>query len=126
MTHIRTFQALVIISIVIYLGWFALPYIPVDYPPATAQLLRFSGYGASQLIQHPLFYYFVLFAKLAAAIGLFFFLSWGRWLFLGALVISLAVIPFGGVSVSPPFDSFIGALNGLTDGAIIALSFSSL
>lgn len=97
----------------------------MDYPPATAQLLRFSGYGAAHFIQHPLFYYFVLVTKLAAAIGLFFFLSWGRWLFLGALAISLVVIPFGGVSVSPPFDSFIGAINGLTDGAIIALSFSS-
>ncbi len=125
MTTVRTFQVLVVASLVLHMVWFSFPYMPIEHSSEVAKLVSFSGYGASSFLQHPLFYFSVLVAKLFAAIGLFFFLSWGRWLFVGILALSLGATPFGGVSVIPPMDGFVGALSALTDGAITALAFSA-
>lgn len=53
------------------------------------------------------------------------FLSWGRWVLVGLLLVSLAQLPFNGIAVGLPHENVIGALTGLIDGAILALAFAS-
>jgi len=125
MPRIRTFQFLVVISAVFYLAWFLLPYTHRNFPPHIQDLLDWGGYGSIAFTQHPLFYFSIGAAKLISTLGLFLFLSWGRWLLLAAVAISVAMVPFSGMAVAPPLDSFWGSLAGLTDGAILALAFFS-
>lgn len=125
MSRIRIFQFLVIISAIFYLAWYLLPYTPRNLPPHIRDLLDWGGYGSIAFTQHPLFYFSMGAAKLVSTFGLFLFLYWGRWLFFAMVAISLAMVPFSGMAVAPPLDSFVGSLAALTDGAILALAFFS-
>ena len=125
MARIRTFQALVIVSAIFYLAWFSLPYVPMGYAPKIQTLLSYNSYGASSFVQSPLFYLAIGIGKLVATLGLLLFLSWGRWLLVAVVTTSVASVPFSGITISAPLDTFIGSLTVFTDGAIIALSFSS-
>ncbi|MCA2937206.1 MAG: hypothetical protein IM445_21640 [Microcystis sp. M015S1] len=124
MSYIRVFQALVLVSALSYLLWVLLPNFPIAYSADVYDLLALHGTGA-HYEWHPIIDLLFAFCKLAVSIGLFFFLSWARWLMILMVVTSVLAIPFLGVSVIPPLDSFIGAINGLVDGAIIGLFFSS-
>ncbi len=124
MSHIRVFQFLVIVSTICYFSWIVLPYLPIVYSSDVYDLLELNGTG-SEFSWHPIVDLIFSFCKLAVCIGLFFFLSWARWLMVALVAISLLMIPFWGLSITPPLDSFIGAVNGLVDGAIIGLFFSS-
>ena len=77
------------------------------------------------MLQHPFIYVAMGVAKLTAAIGMLLFLSWGRWVLLGLLAVSLAQLPFNGIGVGLPHENLIGALTGLVDGAVLALAFAS-
>ncbi|MEW6415171.1 MAG: hypothetical protein AB1482_07940 [Pseudomonadota bacterium] len=125
MSRIRIFQFLVIISAVFYLAWYLLPYMQRNFPPHIQDLLDWGGYGSIAFTQHPLFYLSIGAAKLVSTLGLFLFLSWGRWLLLAVVAISIAMVPFSGMAVAPPLDSFVGSLVALTDGAILGLAFFS-
>lgn len=125
MSRIRFFQTLVIVSAFLYLAWFFIPYLPRSHSREVWRALNMSGHGASSVIQHPAFYLAIGAAKLVATLGLLLFLSWSRWLLVVVLVISIFSIPFAGLTVAPALDSFVGALTGLADGAILALAFSS-
>ena len=57
--------------------------------------------------------------------GLLFFAPWSRWLFLAVIVVSLASVPFRGITVAAPLDTLIGSLAGLVDGLVLALAFVS-
>lgn len=125
MSRIRVFQFLVIISAVFYLAWYLLPYTQRSFPPHIQDLLDWGGYGSIALTQHPLFYLSIGAAKLLSTLGLFLLHSWGRWLLLTTVAISIIMIPFSGMAVAPPLDGFVGSLVALTDGAILALAFFS-
>lgn len=125
MSRVRIFQFLVIISGVLYIAWYLLPYTQKNFPPNIQDLLDWGGYGSIALTQHPLFYFSMGTAKLISTLGLFLFLSWGRWLLLAVVTISIALVPFSGMAVASPLDSFVGSLAALTDGAILALAFFS-
>lgn len=77
------------------------------------------------MLQHSFVYVAMGVAKVIAAIGMVLFLSWGRWVLVGLLVVSLAQLPFNGIGVGLPYENFIGALTGLVDGAVLALAFAS-
>lgn len=89
------------------------------------EALRWSGYGGTPVLQNSLVYFGLAAAKLVAAVGLFFFLSWGRWVLAGLLLVSLVQVPFNGVAVGLPHENLVGALTGLVDGAVLALAFAS-
>jgi hypothetical protein len=125
MTRIRAFQILVVASALLYLAWMLLPHSPQAYSHDVQQILAWSSYGSAQWYTDPRFYISIGVGKIVSSIGLFLFLSWGRWLLLAVVVISMAAVPFAGVSVSMPFDSIIGGFLSLSDGAILALAFFS-
>ncbi len=125
MTRIRIFQLLVVVSLICYLAWAFLPYTSRVFPKEVSDLLAWGGYGSHHWTQHPLFYISIGLAKIISSIGLFLLLSWGRWLLLLVVVVSVASVPFYGMAISVPLDSFVGALTGLSDGAILALAFFS-
>ena len=125
MTRIRTFQTLVVVSSVLLVFWYALPHLPLYYRPEIQTLLSYSGVGAPAWIQHPTFYLSLGAAKLISLLGLFLFLSWGRWLFTACVLVGVAVLPLSGIAVIPPLDSLIGGVLCLLDGAIFALAFLS-
>ena len=124
MSRLKVFRLLIITSVISYVIWFFLPYLPIEHSRETLNLLAASGYGAASITQHPFVYISIVVAKLMASLGLFLFLSWGRWLFVGVVTISVVLVPFSGVVITAPLDGLFGAFAGLIDGAIIALSFS--
>ena len=102
-----------------------LPYLPRGFSTDVQALLALGGYGAAPWVTEPVFYLSIGAGKLIASLGLILFLSWGRWLFLAIVVTSLASVPFAGIAIAPPLDSVVGYFTVLTDGAILALAFSS-
>ena len=125
MTRVRTFQLLVVASVLAYGLWMALPQIPRALSPEVQQMLSTSGYGGQAWVMDPRYYFSVALAKVLASVGLVLFLSWGRWLFLGVAAVAIASVPFSGVSVGAPMDNAVGYVATLLDGAILALAFSS-
>lgn len=125
MTRVRTFQSLVVVSVLLYGVWMALPHIPRTLSPEVQQMLSTSGYGGQTWVMDPRYYFSVGLAKVLASVGLLLFLSWGRWLFVAVAAIALASVPFSGVSVGAPLDNAVGYVATLLDGAILALAFSS-
>jgi hypothetical protein len=125
MLRIRAFQSLAVASAVFYAAYLALPHLGIDHSAQVSQLLSMSGYGALPFTQHPAFYLSFGVAKLLATIGLVLFLPWGRWLLVAIAVAGLASLPFTGVAIGAPLDGIIGSLLTLSDGALLALSFSS-
>ena len=120
---VRFFQILVVASAVVSAAWYALPHMGVEYEARTAQLLGFSGYGASSFTQNPMFYLSFGAAKLVSTIGLLIRANWGRWLLVAMTSASLVSIPFSGVLVTVPLDCIVGTVLGYGDGAILALAF---
>lgn len=125
MARTRIFQLLVLASLVSYLLWFFLPYSPRAFPKEVSNLLAWGGYGSHSWTQHPFFYLSIGLGKVVSSIGLLLFLSWGRWLLLAIVVVSVASVPFSGMAITVPLDNLVGSLTGLTDGAILALAFFS-
>jgi len=64
-------------------------------------------------------------AFLAASIGLLFFATWSRWLFLACYTIGAIATTLGGFITSSPVDQFFYLLVTLVDGAILGLVFLS-
>lgn len=125
MTRIRAFQLLVAISALLYIAWLLLPYAPRTFSREVETILSWGGYGGAPWVNDPRFYLSLGVSKLIASLGLILFLSWGRWLFLVVVAIGLASAPFAGVSAAVPLDNIVGYLLTLTEGAILALAFSS-
>lgn len=123
MSRVRLFQLLVLLSVVLHFAWIVLP--GGNPSPEQQEALRWGGHGGVPLLQHPFVYVAMGAAKLVAAIGMVLFLSWGRWVLAGLLALSLAQLPFNGIGVALPYESLIGALTGLIDGAVLALAFAS-
>lgn len=76
-------------------------------------------------MHHPVIYILICATKTFAALGLVLFLSWGRWVLLGLMTVSIATLPLYGLNVVLPLDNAIGALLGVVDGTILGLAFSS-
>jgi hypothetical protein len=74
---------------------------------------------------HP--YYFIVYAVLyvASRIGLIFFKKWARVSFLFIVLLGVTSSPFLGVSVQASFESLLGYVVVLSDGAILALIYFS-
>ena len=125
MTRIRAFQLLVITSALLYSVWLLLPYAPRSFSSEVRTILSLGGYGGSAWVNDPRFYLSIGAGKIIASFGLFLFLPWGRWLLLAVVSISLASVPFAGVSTGVPLDNLVGYVLSLTDGAILALAFTS-
>lgn len=125
MTRIRTFQLLVIASVVLHYAWVFLPDEIMNPSPEASEMLRWSGYEGTSLLQHPVFHISIAAASGLAALGLCFLRPWGRWLLVAELAVSLAQLPFNGIAVALPIDRLVGALDGLVQGTVLGLAFLS-
>jgi hypothetical protein len=118
---IRGFRVLVLLSWLALLASYVLPeyFAPTD--PGTARLAQFDGYGA--LLRGNFLFVFPLWLMLFASVGLFFLQNWGRYLYLAGAAYSVVAALLFGYRVSSPLESFLGAIGGLLDGAILTLCF---
>lgn len=118
-----TLRLLVAASLSLHFLWLGLPLVDRSTTREMEEALRWSGYGGVPFFQHWAFHTAMAVAKTVAMLGILLFRPWGRWSFLALLVVSIATLPFGGISVGVPKDAVIGGLLGLLDGAILALAF---
>lgn len=124
MTKVRFFQTLVGISLLAYGIFFLFPLLPINHSPAFQSLLEYSGYGGLIPPDHPFVYLPVALLKIVASFGLFLFLTWGRWLLLAHIAISMALVPFIGVIIYTPMDGLASYVSATIDGALLILCFT--
>lgn len=125
MTRVRAFQILVITSALLYVVWLLLPLAPRTFSYEVQTIIALGGYDGAPWVNDPRFYLSLGAGKLIASLGLILFLSWSRWLLLVVVAINFASVPFAGVSTGAPLDNIVGYLLSLSEGAILALAFSS-
>ena len=112
-----------VVSTVIYVVWFFLPFWPGYLSEDAHQLAEYAGYGAILPVDHALYYGAWFGLWLIAAIGLIFFQNWARHLYLALSLLNPALAPFSGFMVQPPIDALFFATNLLLDGAILAMAY---
>jgi hypothetical protein len=122
---VKAYQCLVVISALLGITLWLTPYLPISRAPEIEGLL--SANGADALFYEASFQIktYLPAAYIVAAIGLFFFTWWGRWLFSACYALGIAVTAIGGFIVSPAFESVGFLLVTLVDGAILGLAFLS-
>jgi hypothetical protein len=118
---IRGFRIFVVISWLILLASYVLPEYVVPSDLGLARLARYDGFGA--LLRGNFFFVFPLWLMLFASVGLFFLQNWGRYVYLAGVAYSVVAALLFGYRVSSPLESFLGAIGGLLDGAILTLCF---
>ena len=75
-------------------------------------------------MMHTLWWAVTIIGMLASA-GVLFFRPWGRTLFVAVSLVSLLLIPFGGLYVDTAWTVLVGSAAGLIEGMIIALMYFS-
>ena len=76
-------------------------------------------------MKHPIFYVPFMVVKLAATLGLFLFVPWGRLLLVAVLLLGVVTTLLGGVAVIAPLDHLVLSMLYLSEGAILAISFTA-
>lgn len=125
MTQVRKFQALVLISLLLYVAWVLMPLIVGSLPSEYEAVYAWHAYGGVKWLGDSRFFLFMGAVKFIASVGLVLLFSWGRWAQLVAVVINLFVAFFGGVLVGFPVENVMGYLLTMSEGAILALAFFS-
>jgi hypothetical protein len=88
-------------------------------------LLKYDGYGARLVLDHPIYLSLPIIADVIAAVGLAFFQNWGRYLFLALWISGLFSSLVFGVRVTPPATVFLSILQVTLTGGILAIVFIS-
>lgn len=119
----KTFQLIIIASLVLQAVWLILPFSwEYIYHGDQLELLSWNTYGAfintSGIAPYLMFAVYII-----SSAGLFTLKKWGRVLFLCLTVFSIIGTPIWGISVSPPLDSSIGYIVSLCDGAILTIAY---
>jgi len=120
---IRIFQGMVVTSLLVgWVSFFGL--LGFLTTPEMALAREFAG-SAALLPPEALYYVYLGLQPvwLLVAIGLCFFSSWSRPLFVGTYVVNGLLVLVGGVQVYVPWDFFLTMCTTLLDGGIMALSF---
>ena len=117
------FRYIVIGSLILYLIWFAMPYLWIYfYEGEELNLLSWASYGAKFDIEGPIQYIIVL-AYVVVSIGLVQLKKWARTAFLALTVVSIVLSGVWGFLVSPPIDAAIGYIVSMSDGAILTMAY---
>ena len=124
------FRCLVAISLASALASFAVTQFPGNVPEDWKTLLEWHGTGSviDELVANRWLLFgvgiplVVLFA--AAQIGMFFFWRFARPGYAGLTALFVLLGPFFGISVLLPVEAALWELSFITDGAVIALSYS--
>ena len=120
----KFFRILVLISICAYSIYMLLPYFwHLIHSDEIIGILELNGYK-----EYFNFYYIlnIIFAlTIVASFGLLFYKKWARTLFSGLILITIILVPFTGFSVATGFESSLGMVNTLSNGAILYMAYFS-
>jgi hypothetical protein len=119
-----SFRTLILVWMVLHVWWFSLPLSAYKQPAYVLEAIEHSGRGSAIPASDALAYG-ILATIVTAAAGMLVWQRWARRLFLGTIVVTVALQPFQGVAVLGPFDGFLGSVVTLLEGAIIAAAFWS-
>jgi len=119
---VRLFQSMIIASTAIGIVLFVWPYIglPISEPTLA---MRFAEVGGIWPAATLAIYYVVQPMWLIAAIGLYFFMWWGRLLLAAAYVLSAIGTLLAGIVIWFPWEVTLFTIAALLDGAVLALAF---
>lgn len=119
----KIFKIMVVAYIALYSAWYFLPYAWLDlYDQQARDLLAWNGYGAKFDIYGPVSYA-VGMAFLVSTLGLLFYKKWARIGYLSMTLLNAALVPFMGVAIQGSYDTTIGYILTLINGAIIAMMY---
>jgi len=121
------FRLLVLLSVVLYVGWFFFGYFESRfYSPEIVDLMTWSGYGAA-FNWNVLTYiaYTVLLAYGIVCVGLIYFKPWARECFLLLTVLAMLLTFLFGVNILTEASLFYLQLMNMIDGFIIAVIYFS-
>ncbi|MGH8617562.1 MAG: hypothetical protein ACREUW_07695 [Burkholderiales bacterium] len=120
---IRLFHRLVIASALIGIFLSVSPWLPLPLSPELYLALDAIGAGALAPSLWHITWWIIQPLWLLAAIGLYTFQRWARWLFVGVYTVSTMASAVGGAVVWLPWEIVLFTITTLMDGAIIALAF---
>lgn len=119
------FSGIVIFSVAAYVAWFFMPYIwEYLYDYETLGGLQWAGYGSKINLNGPI-PYLIACVYLVSSLGLLFYKSWARSLFLVLTIFNIVSAPLWGLNVQGGYDAIIRYIVTLCDGAILALAYLS-
>ncbi|MDZ7803161.1 hypothetical protein [Thiohalophilus sp.] len=120
---IALFRNLIIFSYVVYAVFFFMPYFEMYlYEKEVLDALSWSGYGAIVSSNQIVSYIFFL-GYTISLLGLFYFKSWARTLFIILTTLSVILTALSGVSVLPGVEGALLNMTILADGATIAIMY---
>ena len=120
---LRLFQAMVVASTVIGLLLFVWPYLPIPMSERMAAFRSYGGAGALAPAATTIVFFVAQPLWIVSAIGLYFLRWWGRLMLVGTYVLTMLASLLGGIWVQLPWESFLGTIATLMDGAVLALAF---
>ena len=120
----KFFKNLVLVCIVTTVIFNILPYFwHLIHPEETLNLLLINGFK-----EYINFYYInnaLAVINILALIGLLFFKKWSRTLFFTVTCISILLGPFQGFSITAGYETSIGYISVLCEGAILYMAYFS-
>jgi len=120
---IALFRNLIIFSYVVYAVFFFMPSFEMYlYEKEVLDALTWSGYGAIVSSNQIVSYIFFL-GYTIALLGLFYFKSWARILFIILTVLSVILTGLSGVIVLPSVEGALLNMTILADGATVAIMY---
>lgn len=117
---VSRFRLVLAASAILYVWVFSISY--AKQPQEVREALAYAGRGAVLPVTATVPYLFLV-AYLIATAGLLAWKNWARRLFLIVLVAGIIMRPLRGVSVSPPFNAFLGSIFGVLTGVILAVIY---
>jgi hypothetical protein len=119
---VRLFQLMVIATTLLGIFLYSWHYVGLPVSQEMMSLREANGFGA---LWPPAFYVFdvVQLLFIAGGVGLYFFMWWGRFMFVTAYVISVVANLLTGMAVWLPWEQVLITASTLLDGAILTLAF---
>jgi hypothetical protein len=119
---VRIFQRLVIASGTLTVMLFVAPFVRYEQL-AERTLAVLSGAAGLAAAIGSVLYHVESALLLVAAIGLFFFRWWSRYLLAGSYLLSIVTTTMAGRSTGYPLEGVLSTIASLIDGAILTLAF---
>lgn len=125
MSQTFIFRTLIIVSIITYVSWTAIPFFDVPYhSERTLNLLSYSGSDALIIVPNYILW-FIFSLWIILSIAIFNYWQYARVTYLVMLVISFFFVFISGLSIQTPVEILFVSITNILDGAIIAMAYFS-
>ena len=119
------FRTLIIVSIITYVSWTAIPFFDVPYySERTLNLLSYNGSDALIIVPNYILW-FIFSLWIILSIAIFNYWRYARVAYLVMLVISFFFVFISGLSIQTPVEILFVSITNILDGAIIAMAYFS-